>query len=60
MSKPLPTLDQVRDDLFARALAKHGGHVVKAAAEIHVNFKTLYRWRSKKRACASVPDMPKQ
>jgi transcriptional regulator with PAS, ATPase and Fis domain len=50
----LPTLDQVRDDLFERALAEHGGHVVNAAKAIQVSYRTLYRWRGEKSSCQPV------
>lgn len=47
----LPTLKQARDDLFEKALAKHNGHVVSAAAEVGITYATLYRWISKKSSC---------
>lgn len=47
----LPTLAQVRDDLFAKALQVHGGRVIPAAEAIGVNYATLYRWISRKSSC---------
>ncbi len=43
----LQTFDQMRDDLFTRALAKHGGSVRSAAKAIGVSHNTIYRWLEK-------------
>lgn len=51
MSKKLPNYHEMRDQLFADALAKHNGHYGRASSEIGVDFSTLYRWKMKKDAC---------
>ena len=55
MSDALPTFKAVRDDLFERALAKHGGRVRPAAKAIGVGRMVLYRWLEKK-AVAGCPE----
>jgi hypothetical protein len=44
----LPTLSQVREELFERAIAEHGGSLFKAAKAIGVSHMMLHRWRWKK------------
>lgn len=39
----LPTMQEVKDDLIAKALARANGHVVKAARMIEVDPATIYR-----------------
>ena len=47
----LPTLKEVREELYEKALAKHDGHVMRAAREIDVNHVTIYRYLWNKGAC---------
>ena len=56
MSDALPTFKAVRDDLFERALAKHGGRLIPAAKEIGVSYQTIWRWAEKKAACNAIPN----
>jgi len=48
MVDTLPTFEAMRDDLFERALAKHGGNGRAAAREIGVPRAAIYRWLEKK------------
>lgn len=43
----LPTLSQVRDELFRKALKAHNGHVVNTAKAVGVGYMTIYRWLEK-------------
>ena len=41
------SLKKADDDLIEKALLRHGGNVKKAAAELGISERTIYRWRSK-------------